>query len=391
MTGIEKDLRRRIATRRKALRSLGDDSLAERYGGIEEDLPDEDESPRSRKLAQHLRLANESWQISAHGAIRSDRPVVGRAVVFFKKVVRRLIEKTLGWYIQPVLDRQSLENAHIVNTLALLKEAADEASSTLSNLEANRLSDELARLRRQVRDLYTRAGVACDPDLVRDATVDYAAFEDAFRGPRELVLAAQSVYVDLFREPAGDGVVLDLGSGRGEFLELLARNGIPAVGVEPHAPFADASAARGLEVVRADALTYLLRVEDTSLKGIFMAHVIEHVSTDYAVALIRTAYRKLKPGARFVLESPNPETLAVFATFYLDPGHAKPVPFQTLEFLFRAAGYASVERFENPAALHPVRLAETPGDDGAALVLNGLLYGNRDYTLIARKGVPLED
>jgi SAM-dependent methyltransferase len=391
MTGIEKGLHRKIATRRKALRSLGDDSLAERYGSIEEDLPDEDESPRSRKLAQHLRLARESWELSAHGAIRSERRVVGRAVVFLKKVVRRLIEKSLGWYIQPVIDRQSLENAHIVNTLSLLKEGHDEASATLSSLKADRLADDLARLRRQVRDLYARAGVACDPELVRDAAVDYAAFEDAFRGPRELVLAAQSVYVDLFREPAGEGVVLDLGSGRGEFLELLARNDIPAVGVESYAPFADASAARGHEVVRADALTYLLRVEDASLNGIFMAHVIEHVSTDYAVTLIRTALRKLKPGARFVLESPNPETLAVFATFYLDPGHAKPVPFQTLEFLFRGAGYASVERFENPVSFHPVRLAETTGDDGTALALNDLLYGNRDYTLIARKGATLED
>ncbi|MBC7857173.1 MAG: methyltransferase type 11, partial [Burkholderiaceae bacterium] len=59
----------------------------------------------------------------------------------------------------------------------------------------------------------------------------YRAFEDRHRGPRELILARLRAYADLLARlgalyPAG--AALDLGCGRGEWLELLAEAGFAA-------------------------------------------------------------------------------------------------------------------------------------------------------------------
>ena len=64
--------------------------------------------------------------------------------------------------------------------------------------------------------------------------------------------------------------------------------------------------ARGLDASAADALTHLDALKDESLGGLFAAQVVEHLQPDYLVRLLDVAGRKLRPGARIVLETINP-------------------------------------------------------------------------------------
>jgi chromosome segregation ATPase len=63
----------------------------------------------------------------------------------------------------------------------------------------------------------------------------YAAFEDAFRGSREDIKARQAVYLPYIKESkAGSkkAPIVDLGCGRGEWLELLREHQLAARGVD---------------------------------------------------------------------------------------------------------------------------------------------------------------
>ena len=59
--------------------------------------------------------------------------------------------------------------------------------------------------------------------------IDYFDFENYFRGTREHVKRVQEIYVPYFE---GCDKVIDIGCGRGEFLELLKENQIGAKGVD---------------------------------------------------------------------------------------------------------------------------------------------------------------
>src|SRR5256885_7076475 len=102
----------------------------------------------------------------------------------------------------------------------------------------------------------------------------YRGFEDRFRGSIDEIREKQRVHVPVF---AGASDVLDIGCGRGEFLSLLKEHRIAARGVDANADMAAEARKRGLDVVQADALTYLESLPDASLGGVMSSQVIEHV------------------------------------------------------------------------------------------------------------------
>src|SRR6185436_13708059 len=100
--------------------------------------------------------------------------------------------------------------------------------------------------------------------------------------------------------------VLDVGCGRGEFLDLLREHGIRARGVDVNPAMVEVCRGKGLEAETADALTYLRGLPDASLGGLFAAQVVEHLEPRYLARLLDAAFEKLRPGAPIVLETINP-------------------------------------------------------------------------------------
>jgi 2-polyprenyl-3-methyl-5-hydroxy-6-metoxy-1,4-benzoquinol methylase len=230
---------------------------------------------------------------------------------------------------------------------------------------------------------------ALAPDGV-EAEIDYAGFEDRLRDSA-LVREKQRDYVSYF---AGRAPVLDVGCGKGEFLELMGEAAIDAKGLDLDLDMVLLCREKGLDVERCDAVDYLARQSDESVGGIFSAQVIEHLTSAQLSALITLAWRKLKPGGILVLETLNPESLFVhYKWFWMDPSHIRLVHPQTLRFMLESAGFAEIAaRFAAPphgaTLIPPLRNGSGGGLDEfnrATDYLNKLLYSEQEYALIASK------
>jgi SAM-dependent methyltransferase len=226
----------------------------------------------------------------------------------------------------------------------------------------------------------------------------YVGFEDAFRGSREDIRGRLADYVSRFE---GLSDVLDIGCGRGEFLDLLRARGIKARGLDLNHEMVEASRARGLEVVEADALAYLGSLRDASLGGLFSAQVIEHLPPDYLLRLLDVAAEKIRPGGLIVLETINPACwVAFFESYIRDLTHVRPIHPQTLQFLLRASGFSPVDLDYRSPVDPSTRLQPLPRPAGAldpatevlletfnANVenLNARLFTFQDYAAIGRR------
>lgn len=175
---------------------------------------------------------------------------------------------------------------------------------------------------------------------------DYFLFEQQERGPAAEIKRRQSIYLDLFRERSN---VVDLGCGRGEFVELLSENGVTVTGVDDSEDMADFCRDRGLPVVQADIFEYLTGLPDEGLDGIFLSQVVEHFPPAQILELVSLCAKKLEPGGVIVAESVNTNCQAALSNFYLDPTHVRPVPPELLRFMLEQQGFRfETFRFSSP-------------------------------------------
>jgi O-antigen chain-terminating methyltransferase len=227
----------------------------------------------------------------------------------------------------------------------------------------------------------------------REPGFDYAGFEERFRGREEATRERQRVYVEHFR---GRERVLEIGCGRGEFLQLLEGAGVPAKGVDLDLDMVLHCRERGLDVVQEDAFTYLESLPDACLDAVFAAQVIEHFDTAELPRLIALCYRKLEPGGLLVFETLNPESLFVlYRWFWIDPTHVRLIHPETVKFLLESTGFDRVEYRFLPSGDTPLRIPplELPGGqipdlarfNAATDYLNKLLYRSPDYAVSAIK------
>jgi SAM-dependent methyltransferase len=167
-------------------------------------------------------------------------------------------------------------------------------------------------------------------------------FEDLFRGRSDFIAERQRVYLPFMQ---GKADVVDLGCGRGEFLDLLRSVGIEGRGVELDQRLVTASRERGLNVVLLDVFEYLEQQPDGSLDAIFSAQLIEHLEPRRLPELLALGRRKLRPRGLFIAETVNPESYLGFKTFYVDVSHQLPIYPQVLLYLCQKAGYLSARIF----------------------------------------------
>ena len=208
--------------------------------------------------------------------------------------------------------------------------------------------------------------------------IDYLRFAERFRGSEEYVRNSFKFYVPLF---SGRKDVLDIGCGRGEFLELMREAGVPARGIDLSRESVALCAHKGVRAEVADLFRYLGDLPEFALDGIFCAQVVEHLPPDRIPEFIRLAAQKLVRDGIIVIETPNPECLAIFAThFYLDPTHTRPVPHPLLAFYMEEHGLGGIELHRRSPAVDSIpELAEVPQG------VRDALFGGLDYAIIGRK------
>jgi O-antigen chain-terminating methyltransferase len=207
---------------------------------------------------------------------------------------------------------------------------------------------------------------------------DYGRFAERYRGSEEYVKAGQQFYKTHFQGCRG---VLDLGCGRGEFLELMRDLDVPAHGIDLNAESIAVCRSKGLDAETADLFEHLRGLAESSLDGIFCSQVVEHLPPERLPEAVKLAASRLVRGGVFAIETPNPECLAIFAThFYLDPTHARPVPHPLLAFYMEESGLGAIEVHKlSPAVESMPALASLPAD------FRDAFFGGLDYAIIGRK------
>jgi O-antigen chain-terminating methyltransferase len=289
--------------------------------------------------------------------------------------------------------RDAVHAIHSEFTGALARNAAEIQQRMWSDLERIRLEyerlihSELRTIRQRaevrgplsaipagpVRESLTAASGAAAP-----LPFDYGRFAERFRGSEEYVKSGQQFYLPHFAQCRN---VLDIGCGRGEFLEMMRQAGIPARGIDLSEESVATCRQKGLEAENADLFPYLAGLPEASLDGVFCSQVVEHLPPDRLPEMIELAATRLSRNGVIAIETPNPECLAIFAThFYLDPTHTRPVPHPLLAFYLEEFGVGNIEvRKLSPAVESMASLRSLPED------FRDAFFGGLDYAITGRK------
>jgi len=368
----------------------------------------------TRRVNPHLPIAWPNWPPG----------LVAKMVALAKKVTRRL----LRWYIEPLIEQQNEFNTAASDALEKVSAQLGRRSSRLERLEtrtaglrqdiqrhsasdsqlqrgAEEMSMRLGRLERRTRQSSKSADlpspVLPGPPRTQiehapgQPELDYFRLEAKYR-PTAFLKEKQKGYLQNF---VGCQDVLDIGCGRGEFVQLLIEQGIAARGIDLDADAVAFAQESGLPVQCADALSYLASLPDCSLDGIFMAQVVEHLTPSYLGSLLRLCHEKMRPGAILIAETINPVCLWALANWYLiDPTHVRPVHPDTLSFILESAGFWRIEvEYLSPVPegnkLSELADANLPAEvramarniNAAVRRLNSFLYGFQEYAVHARR------
>ena len=277
------------------------------------------------------------------------------------------------------------------NRIAGLEETVNQGLADLRTnliLQERRLGKLLEEARKRLPEPFDQEQLeayAKEEDHFLDSL--YVSFEDQFRGTRQDIKDRSKIYLPLVKEANAGTIerpILDIGCGRGEWLELLKEEGFKAQGLDLNRVLIEQCRERGIAVVESDVFEYLHTLPDASLGALTGLHIIEHLPLGALIKLIDETVRVLKPGGVAIFESPNPENILVGAcTFYFDPTHCNPLPPLMIKFLVESRGLCQVEI----KRLHPYDTASRVPDNSSELAkrFNEYFYGPQDYAVVGYK------
>ncbi|MFT3791168.1 MAG: methionine biosynthesis protein MetW [Rudaea sp.] len=362
-----------------------------------------------RLLAERL-ASGETWRVRADERLEAHESRIAVVESHKPSLDRRLIE---------AMELAQTTSARLASTVQDTFASLDKRIETLGGAWRNeqngsraahlRLIERLARVEGRVHEQALRAADEMPPprsalppqdraapaEGVASARFDklYFAFEQRFRGSREDIRQRLSYYLPLLRDSAvGEegAAVLDIGCGRGEWLELLRDERIAARGVDIDEAMVAECAGRGLAAEAGDAIAYLKRLPDNALGALTGFHIIEHVTLETLLELIDEAHRVVQPGGLVIFETPNPENVVVGAcNFYIDPTHRRPLPPVLTQFLVESGGFVDVAIHRVNADLLPKLFDEPAAGDPPALRsalawLRSVFSCAPDYSVVGR-------
>lgn len=285
--------------------------------------------------------------------------------------------------------------------LSLVRAEMVDLVSNLDDLRAQMVRETTqARIRQAQIDLFldrVRQTLPAEPDPTTLArlpdSVDslYVSFEALFRGSPDLIRTRAEPFVDDVLKIDRSLPLLDIGCGRGEWLQLLKEHQIDAYGIDLNEHYVRSCKEAGLDVRHEDARFHLAELAPGSLAAVTAFHIFEHLEIPELIEVIDLAIRGLAPSGLLLLETPNPDCLPVGASsFYQDPTHTRPLNPHFLAFLLEARGLANIEvRYEHRAAdsINPPEETTPWAADIRPVVdlINKWLVGPMDYAVLGRR------
>lgn len=391
--------------------------------------------------SQHTQSAGESRKVAElnNNLCQADQvkyfdgylPLYGNKLrTFIKRAIRKCLKIILGWYLFPIYQRQSHFNGKIVNCVSIQRDALLELEKEIGQLkEANYRNEALieqyrkensilhekvekdqelfAALRQQFAEMEMRQEtinenvVAVERRVERNEnTLDegdefYHCFEERFRGSREKIVERLQIYPPIIKEHLSDwsnATFIDIGSGRGEWLDVLRENGaVDCVGVDLNERQNTVCESHGHKAICCDGIEYLSQLPDESVDLITGFQVIEHLFISDLTLLLKQSYRVLKNGGMILFETPNPHNLCVGAdTFYIDMTHKRPLDPGMVDFLVKWYGFSSVKCIEanTHECWHGLPIVDNGTHENIVKRINDLCwltYGSQDYAIFAIK------
>lgn len=326
----------------------------------------------------------------------------GRLVrAFGRRAARVLFGLTRG-----ARDDQNAFNVASVDALAEANRSIETGKAEVRE----EFADAIERKTEALRDLIAAQGREIErlqralgrPAALRDRLSSTTPSENARFDPSRLrehlgedhTAASERAraYAESF---VGCGRIVDLACGDSAFLRACRDHDLEAYGVDLDAGSVARGRSAGLEVIEEDVFSHLESQADGSLGGAFCAQFVEHLLPHELFDLIDLLSRKLRPGARLVLETLNPECLQVLYRWYwLDPTHQRLVHPELLGLLLKSTGFTAVERTDLPPPAGYARIPPLPSSDEALPGrrqefdraidhLNQLLFSSTDYFVSA--------
>ncbi|EJZ44327.1 hypothetical protein HMPREF9630_02104 [Peptoanaerobacter stomatis] len=349
---------------------------------------------------------------------------------FVKKFLKKIIRKLIWWMLQPIVIQQKWYNELNLHTLGMLLDNQKNIYNlieTLSNQNKNvndlyidyrnevklyqnsvrdrieNLEESLILMKEKIKNT-PQNNVLHNISLIEkkiddyiesnslDDIVDYTNFQNKFRGSYEEIKQRLNRYKEYFSK--GD-LVLDIGCGRGEMLDVLSDIGVKTIGIDKNEITIKQCRDNGFRVYNEDMFIYLKKFDNYLLDGITCIQVIEHISTKKLVDLIRLCKDKLNKDGILILETPNPRVLSTFSiNFYVDPTHIRPVHPEFLKYILEENGFEIVK--EDYPEYSWVKDGTIPKIEEGIIrnneemnqridYLNNMLYGSTDYAIISKK------
>jgi len=259
--------------------------------------------------------------------------ILGKFLVPIRKFGTRLFTK---WYVDVFSSQQKYLNSEIWFALSNMLDVVHKQNKVILQLESK--NDELyARLEQNEKLISDLAEKFETIKKNKKLNFDYSKFASKFAADSQAVKSIYSQYIQYFE---GVEQVIDLGCGKGYFLELLRENGINGLGIDSDQKLIDECINKGFEARVDDVNSFLFNAEDSSIPAIFMGHVIEHLDVEDKINFIALCYRKLQFNGILILETPNTtSTFVMHNLYYLDPTHQKPMLPEALKYICELAGF----------------------------------------------------
>jgi len=286
--------------------------------------------------------------------------------------------------ITSIANRLTLSEQGFIELRKLLNEFSQQTSllssslnTVLTNFSSNKSKSKLQTSLIKLNDLCNE--------------MNYASYENVFRGSDKLITERLSYYLKFLKniKTSNKNYVLDLGCGRGEFVEMLNKNKINALGVDLNKSSVEHAKSKNINVKQADIFKVLKSATPKTLPAISAFHLVEHLTFPELESFLQLTATRLKPGGILLIETPNILNLQVAASdFYKDPTHIRPVHPSMLEYWLKFSGFSKIKI----DFLHPFpeneRLTIQKGSkiiDKNFDKLNNLIFGARDCAIIAVK------
>jgi len=315
-------------------------------------------------LMENLRFSNALYCRSLPGEPTSERWLMGWLI----RLVKRLIVRIMGWYVNPIVENQRDFNAYTSRTINEMKRYLDHLQIN-EDILYTIVQRDLALFRANVKFLSKDVGrriedikgeILVSQDSKHDQveahddnghgrvaadncidSMDLLSIAMKALGSPRAVKDFQRGYLKYFE---GCSNVIIVGCGRGELIQLLSSQSIPAMGVETNPQLIRYCQERHLDAIQADPVTYLESQADSSVDGIVLSRLSARMSPANFVRLLSACRSKLINDSVLIIEMPSPFSLCSFTNHLLgDSGWVAHLEPEALELLCSTIGFNDPE------------------------------------------------